>query len=126
LDKLEEFKMANPVPTQVVHRAYPLKVIALENRLGGIPYYHTSAAWLWLGAWHIIALTRMNRLQEAEALIHRLMQVIVRDGAVHEVYAPSGHYISTFWYTSEAPLTWSAGMVIYAYDVYHRRMARSG
>ena len=120
LDKMQEFKMAHPVPTQAVHRAYPVKFIALENRLGGIPYYHTSAAWLWLGAWHIIALTRMGRLEEAEALLYRLMQVVVRDGAVHEIYALNGHYVSTFWYTSEAPLTWSAGMVAYAHQVYHQ------
>jgi len=114
--------MANPVPTQVVHRAYPDKFIAIENRLGGIANYHTSAAWLWLGAWHVIALTRMERLDEARALLRRIAHVIVRDGAVHEVYAPDGNYLSTFWYTSEAPLTWSAGMVVYAYHVFHRRL----
>ncbi len=120
LDKMNEFDMANPVPTQVVHRAYPDKFIAIENRLGGIANYHTSAAWLWLGAWHVIALTRTERLDEARTLLRRIAHVIVRDGAVHEVYAPDGEYLSTFWYTSEAPLTWSAGMVVYAYHVFHR------
>jgi GH15 family glucan-1,4-alpha-glucosidase len=122
LDNMQQFKMAEPVPTQVVHRAYPAKFIAWENRLGGLAHYHTSAAWLWLGAWHVIALARMERLAEAEALLYRLSSVIVRDGAVHEVYAPDGHYLSTFWYTSEAPLTWSAGMVVYAYHVYQRHV----
>lgn len=122
LDNMRQFNMAEPVPTQVVHRAYPAKFIALENRLGGLAHYHTSAAWLWLGAWHVIALARMERLAEAEALLYRISSVIVRDGAVHEVYAPDGHYLSTFWYTSEAPLTWSAGMVVYAYHVYQRHL----
>jgi glycogen debranching enzyme len=122
LDNMQQFKMAEPVPTQVVHRAYPAKFIALENRLGGLAHYHTSAAWLWLGAWHVIALARMERLAEAEALLYRISSVIVRDGAVHEVYAPDGHYLSTFWYTSEAPLTWSAGMVVHAYHVYQRHL----
>ncbi len=120
LDRMVAFKMADPVPTQVVHRAYPQKLIAIENRLGGIGHYHTYAAWLWLGAWHVIALTRMERLTEAEDLLHRIARVIVRDGTVHEVYDPGGHYLSTFWYTSEAPLTWSAGMVVYAWHVYQR------
>ncbi len=120
LDKMNEFKMANPVPTQVVHRAYPRKFIAIENRLGGIGHYHTYAAWLWLGAWHIIALARMNRITEAKTLMHRIANVIVRDGTVHEVYAPDGNYLSTFWYTSEAPLTWSAGMMVYAAHVLKR------
>ncbi len=121
LDKMREFSMANPVPTQVTHRSYPNKFIAIENRLGGIGNYHTSAAWLWLGAWHVIALSRMKRLDEAESLLYRISNAIVRDRAVHEVYAPDGRPLSTFWYTSEAPLTWSAGMVVYAHQVYQRQ-----
>lgn len=122
LDNMERFNMANPTPTQVVHRAYPDRFIALENRLGGIGHYHTYAAWLWLGAWHVIALARSDRLEEAETLLYRLSKIIVRDGVVHEVYAPDGRYLSTRWYTSEAPFSWSAGMVIYAYHVYQRRL----
>ena len=117
---MRAFDMARPVPTRVVHRAYPKRLVALENRLAGIPYYHTDAAWLWLGAWHVIALTRMERTAEARELVHRMAEVIVRDGQVHEVYAPDGRYASTFWYTSEAPLTWSAGMVVYACEVLRR------
>ncbi len=123
LDNMERFEMAKTVPTQVVHRAYPRQFIALANRLGGIAHYHTSASWLWLGAWHVIAAARLGRLSEAEALLGRISKVIVRDGAVHEVYDPEGHYLSTFWYTSEAPLTWSAGMVVYAHYVYRRHVA---
>lgn len=123
LNKMNEFEMANPVPTRTTHRPYPRRFIAIENHLGGIPHYHTSAAWLWLGAWHIIALARMERLDEAATLLRRMSTVIVRDGAVHEVYAPTGNYLSSFWYTSEVPLTWSAGMAVYAHYVYHRRLA---
>jgi len=61
-------------------------------------------------------------LAEAELLLYRISNVIVRDGAVHEVYAPDGYYLSNFWYTSEAPLTWSAGMVIHAHHVYQRQV----
>ena len=124
LNKMNEFGMANPVPTRVVHRPYPDKFIAIENRLGGIPNYHTQAAWLWLGAWHVIALARMKRMAEAEILLYRISKVIIRDGTVHEVYAPTGHHLSSFWYTSEAPLTWSAGMVVHAHHVYRRALAR--
>jgi hypothetical protein len=116
------FNMADPVPTQVTHRPYPNRFIALENRLGGIGHYHTSSAWLWLGAWHVIALARVGRLEEAATLRARMAAVIVRDGAVHEVYAPNGQYLSTLWYTSEAPLTWNAGMVIHAHHVFERRL----
>ena len=70
----------------------------------------------------MISLTRLKRLEEARELIYQIARVIIRDGQVHEVYAPSGNYASTFWYTSEAPLTWSAGMVVYACHVYQRHI----
>ncbi len=123
LDKMNEFEMADPVPTRTTHRPYPNKFIAIENRLGGVANYHTSAAWLWLGAWHIIALTNLGRLVEAETLLWQISKVIVRDEAVHEVYTPYGHHLNSLWYTSEAPLTWSAGMVVYAHHVYQRHLA---
>lgn len=115
LDRLNEFGMADPVPTRVTHREYPEALIALENRLAGIPEYHTHAAWLWLGAWHMIALARMNRQEEAEALLQRAAHLIARDGVVHEVYGRDSFPLSTIWYTSEAPLTWNAGMLVFAY-----------
>lgn len=123
LDAMRYFGMAIPVPTKATHRAYPRKFIALENRLAGTADYHTYFAWLWLGAWHVIALARMQRMEEARELLYNMSRVIVRDGAVHEVYRPDGHYASTIWYTSESPLTWSAGMFVYAYHVYQRHLA---
>jgi hypothetical protein len=39
---------------------------------------------------------------------------------VQEVYGTDGQPLSSFWYKSEAPLTWNAGMVIYAYQVMER------
>jgi len=122
LDAMRYYGMGTPVPTKAAHPAYPKKFIAIENRLGGIADYHTYFAWLWLGAWHVIALTRMERLEEARELLYNMARVIVRDGVVHEVYQPDGHYASNIWYTSESPLTWSAGMFVYAYHVYQRHI----
>jgi hypothetical protein len=67
----------------------------------------------------------MKRLPEAEELLYRMSGVIVREGAVHEVYDPNGYPLSSFWYTSEAPLTWSAGMFVHAYHVYQRHRAEA-
>ncbi len=120
LDNMNQFNMAEPVPTQVTHRPYPDQYIAIENRLGGIGHYHTSAAWLWLGAWHVVALCRNGRLADAKQLLERMSLVIVRDGVVHEVYGEDGRFLSTRWYTSEAPLTWSASLFVYAHAYYNR------
>jgi GH15 family glucan-1,4-alpha-glucosidase len=118
LDKMQALAMADPVPTKVTSQPYGSAFIAIENRLAGIPHYHTSAAWLWLGAWHVAALVRTGRLIEAQTLLERMSTVIVQDGTVHEVYGEDGRYLSTRWYTSEAPLTWSASLFIYAYSLY--------
>ncbi|MCB8969132.1 MAG: hypothetical protein H6665_01445 [Ardenticatenaceae bacterium] len=116
LDRMDEFGMADPVPTKVTHQPYPRKLVALENRLAGIPEYHTHAAWLWLGAWHAIALARSGRVADAATLLQRMDALICRDGAVHEVYGENGRPLSTLWYTAEAPLTWNAGMIVFAHQ----------
>ena len=121
LKVMEEAKMADPVPTRVTYPSYPKQLIALENLLGGLASYHTSASWLWLGAWHIIALVGTSHLEEAQKLVARTLEVIVRDRQVHEVHAPSGKPLSSIWYTPEAPLTWNAGMIIYACHIFESK-----
>jgi GH15 family glucan-1,4-alpha-glucosidase len=120
LDNMQRLGMADPVPTQVTDRTYGTKYIAIENRVGGIPQYHTLAAWLWLGGWHVVALTRMGRLAEAKVILARIDGLIVRDGVVHEVFGSDGRPLKSFWYSSEAPLTWSAGVIVYAHSCYQR------
>jgi len=117
MDALIVNGMSIPVPTKVAYPSYPRHLIALENRLGGVANYHTDAAWLWIGAWHVVALARTGRVDEAHGILSRIAEVIVRDQQVHEVYGPNGKPLSSFWYKSESPLSWNAGMVVYAYYV---------
>lgn len=117
MDALIITGMAGPVPTKVAYPPFPRHLIAIENRLAGVANYHTDAAWLWIGAWHVIALARTGRIDEAHGILSRIADVIVRDEQVHEVYGPDGKPLSSFWYRSESPLTWNAGMVVYAYYV---------
>ena len=117
LDFLKRNGLADPVPTQVAYPPYPNKLIAVENRIGGLGIYHTDGAWLWIGAWHAIALAKYGRKKEARDVLAAIAGIIVRDQQVHEVYRTDGQPLSNFWYKSEAPLTWSAGMVIYAYKI---------
>ena len=115
LETLDLFGMSEPVPTRVMYGDIPRKYIAIENRIAGIPQYHTRAAWLWLGAWHVISLARIGNFEEADEILERIMKVVERDKIVYEVYGTDGNYLSTPLYTAEAPLTWSAGMIVYAY-----------
>ena len=124
LDKMRAFKMAEPVPTQVVSDDYPRHLVAFENRLAGIADYHMEAAWLWLGGWHVAALVKSGRYQEARVLLERISAVVVRDGVVHEVYGKDGRFLSTLLYTSEAPLSWNAAVFVYALTQYNEATLR--
>ena len=118
---MEAARMAEPVPTRVTYPSYPRQLIALENILGGVATYHTSASWLWIGAWHIIALVRTGHLEAAQKLVSRILNVIEKDRQVNEVHGLNGKPLSSMWYTSEAPLTWNAGMVIYACRIFESK-----
>jgi hypothetical protein len=96
-------------------------LIALENLLGGMGIYHTDASWLWIGAWHVIALVKVGHLEEAQRLVTRILKVIVQDRQVNEVHAPNGQPLSSMWYTPEAPLTWNAGMILYACHIFESK-----
>ncbi|MGE5642529.1 MAG: glycoside hydrolase family 15 protein [Byssovorax cruenta] len=118
LTVMEEAGMSTPVPTRCTSGPYPAELIAIANVLGGVPNYHTDAAWMWLGAWHVIALCRCGDLAKAQELLSRMASVIVRDKQIHEVYGTNGEPLASMWYKPEAPLTWNAGMFIYACKYY--------
>ena len=86
LKTMRNFKMEYPVPTQATYGEVPRKDIAIENRLAGIPQYHTHGAWLWLGAWHVIAEIYQDDIKEAHHLMKMITDVVWRDQAVYEVY----------------------------------------
>ena len=118
LKVMEEAGMAEPVPTRVVYPSYPVELIALENLLGRVANYHTDASWLWIGAWHVIALVKTGHLDKAHQLVARITAVIVRDKQVKEVHGPNGAPLSSIWYKTESPLSWNAGMIIYALHIF--------
>jgi glycogen debranching enzyme len=121
LSVMERARMAEPVPTRVTFPSYPRHLIALENLLGGVANYHTDASWLWIGAWHVIALVRTGHMESAQKLVSHILKVIVQDRQVHEVHGPNGKPLSSMWYTAEAPLTWNAGMILYACHVFESK-----
>ena len=122
LSILEDARMTEPVPTRVAYPSYPPDLIAIENRLGGLANYHTEASWLWIGAWHLIALVQNNEMEQAQQVLERIVDVVVRDRQVNEVHGPDGKPLSSIWYKAEAPLTWNAGMILYAYQIYEKQV----
>ena len=66
----------------------------------------------------MVALARNGQMDEAQNTLERIVDVIVKDGQINEVHGADGKPLKSFWYSSEAPLTWNAGMLLYAYTVY--------
>jgi hypothetical protein len=60
-------------------------------------------------------------MERAERVLSRILRVIVQDRQVNEVHAPDGRPLSSMWYTAEAPLTWNAGMIIYACHIFQSK-----
>jgi len=121
LKVMEDAEMSKPVPTRVVYPSYPMDLISIENRLGGLANYHTDSSWLWLGAWHLIALARSGYMDQAGYVMERIANTIVKDRQVNEVHGPDGNPLSSIWYKAEAPLTWNAGMVLYASQIFEKK-----
>jgi len=122
LKSMEEAGMSEPVPTRVVYPSYPSSLVAMENLLGGLSNYHTDASWLWIGAWHVLAYIQNGQMDRAQKIMERIVEVIIRDGQVNEVHGPDGKRLESIWYKSESPLTWNAGMIVYAYKVLETKL----
>jgi glycogen debranching enzyme len=120
---MDEAKLSEPVPTRVSYPAYPKDLVATENRLSGVGNYHTDASWLWIGAWHVIALAQTDHMEQARQVLESITDTVVRDRQVNEVHGPDGLPLRSILYKSEAPLTWNAGMILYAYQIYKRHSA---
>lgn len=116
LSYAREFGMSDVVPSRVTDREYPFYQVGPEMWVAGIPNYHTSCSWMWIGGWHAVACLEAGLLEEASTLVDRMLKIVERDGTVYEVHAPSGEPLATRLYHSEEPLSWNAAMILYAVD----------
>lgn len=117
LDYADKEEMASPVPSRVTDRDYPFYQVGPEMWIAGIPNYHTSCSWMWIGGWHVVANHRVGRREKAREIQDRMLATVARDGTVYEVHAPSGEPLATRLYHSEDPLSWNAAMILYAESV---------
>lgn len=110
------FGMSAIVPSRVTDREYPFYQVGPEMWIAGIPNYHTSCSWMWIGGWHAVACLRAGLTDEAKELVDRMLSIVERDGTVYEVHAADGDPLATRLYHSEEPLSWNAAMILYATD----------
>jgi len=97
----------------VAENKYLIFRIFIVNLLGGMKHYHINFSWTWLGSIYALAKLKIGRKKEALQILAKIAGAIVRDGIVHEIYY-NNKPVNIFFYKSEAPWAWSAGLFLYA------------
>ena len=96
---------------------YPRRSKAFLARAAGIAGYHDDYVWLWNSALLLRALKRLNRAALLNDLSGALCAILERDGVVSEVYRPeNGQEVRTWLFRSERPFSWSAAMLLEAFE----------
>ena len=108
--------MSAVVPSRITDREYPWYQVGPEMWIAGIPHYHTSCSWMWVGGWHVMACLAQGLTDEAQEYVDRMLSIVDRDRTVYEVHRSDGKPLATQLYHSEEPLSWNAAMLLYAYD----------
>ena len=116
LNYAREKGMSAVVPSRVTDREYKFYQVGPEMWIAGIPHYHTSCSWMWIGGWHSVACAENGRWDEAKEIVDRMLDIVDRDRTVFEVHAQDGTPLATRLYHSEEPLSWNAALILYAYD----------
>ena len=89
-------------------RVFPLYYLA------GIPDYHRTMIWPWLGTLSALCKYRLGDCPGALADLARVGEWYVRSNAVNEVYDRGGQPIARRFYHAEVPFAWGAGVYVYA------------
>ncbi len=101
-------------PLRVCHPVYPGWRVFPMYYLAGIPDYHRTMVWPWLGTLNAVCKARLGDRQGALADLSTIGEWYVRSNAVNEVYDRSGRPISRRFYRAEVPFAWAAGVYVYA------------
>lgn len=111
--KIDALSLEDDVPIRLAYDQYDYWRIFIVNRIGGMKDYHVGFSWTWLGCIDAVAKMKMGKKEEANVLLHRIAEVIKKDGTVHEIY-DKGKAVKTPLYKSEHPWAWGAGLFLYA------------
>ncbi|MBI2246399.1 MAG: hypothetical protein HYY39_00890 [Armatimonadetes bacterium] len=101
-------------PLQIVDPVYPPWQVFPFYYLAGIPDYHRTLIWPWLGTVNAVNKARLGFRQEAIRDLARIGSWYVRDNVVAEVYEPAGRPVSRRFFQAEFPFAWNAGLYVYA------------
>jgi glycogen debranching enzyme len=101
-------------PLRTCDPVYPWWQVYPMYYLAGIPDYHRTLIWPWLGTLNAVNKARLGDRAAAVRDLEQIGTWYVRSGAVNEVYLPAGMPLSRRLYTSEVPFAWNAAFYVYA------------
>lgn len=101
-------------PLRICDPVYPLAQVFPFYFLAGIPDYHRTLVWPWLGTLNAINKFRLGQQPAALSDLARIGAWFVERNAVAEVYEPDGKPLQRRFYQAEVPFAWNAGLYVYA------------
>ncbi len=101
-------------PLRTCDPVYPLSQVFPFYILAGIPDYHRTLSWPWLGTLNAVNKGRLGFRDDAIADLSRIAACYLGENAVGEVYEPDGRPVARRFYQAEVPFAWNAGLYVYA------------
>lgn len=111
--KINELLAESDPPIQQTSERYFFWRIFFTNQLSGLKNYHTRFSWLWLGCLAALAKKQIGKEERGRKIIKEIADKIVEYNSVHEIYF-NKKPVDLFFYKSEKPWAWAAGLFIYA------------
>jgi glycogen debranching enzyme len=111
---IRERGLDTATPLRTCDPVYPWWAVFPLYYLAGIPDYHRTLIWPWLGTLNAVAKGRLGDRTGAVADLARIGEWYVRGNAVNEVYDAGGRPLSRLFYHAEVPFAWNAGLYTYA------------
>lgn len=101
-------------PLRTCAPVYPFSQVFPFYFLAGIPDYHRTLIWPWLGTVNAINKFRLGQQAAAVSDLARIGAWFTEHNAVAEVYEPDGSLVQRRFYQAEVPFAWNAGLYVYA------------
>jgi glycogen debranching enzyme len=100
-------------PLRTCDPVYPSWQVFPFYFLAGIPDYHRTLIWPWLGTLNALNKFRLGQQAAAVSDLARIGAWFVERNTVAEVYEPDGRLVQRRFYQAEVPFAWNAGLYIY-------------
>lgn len=111
---IDDRRLDADTPLRTCDPVYPAWQVFPFYYLAGIPDYHRTLIWPWLGTVNAVNKFRSGDRSGAVVDLARIGSWYARENTVAEVYEPGGVPVSRRFFQAEFPFAWHAGLYVYA------------